>query len=343
MNSMERVLKTLGHEEPDRVPWINLVTMHGARELGLDIESYFAQGAQVAQGQIQMQEEFGHDCYYSFFYAPIETEAMGGKVIYRLDGPPNAGPPILHDAVDIDKFKPPDPKSSPILERVFQANQLLSQHAQGTIPIIGVVMSPFSLPVMQMGFETYLEILWERGEAFWQLMEKNKRFCIDWANAQLASGANAICFFDPVSSGTIIPLEHYLETGYLIAKDTIAQIQGPTATHFASGSCRKLLGRLPETGTAIAGVSALEDLGELKEIAAGKISLLGNLNGITMMNWSEKEAETQVRQAIAKAGRGGGFLLGDNHGEIPIQVPKEVLQAMGKAIRKYGNYPLGAQ
>lgn len=47
-----------------------------------------------------------------------------------------------------------------------------------------------------------------------------------------------------------------------------------------------------------------------------------------------------MKQAIAKAGRGGGFILADNHGEIPWQVPDEVLLALREAVDLWGTYPL---
>ena len=37
MTSMQRVLATLSHNEPDRVPIFFLFTMHGANELGFSI------------------------------------------------------------------------------------------------------------------------------------------------------------------------------------------------------------------------------------------------------------------------------------------------------------------
>jgi uroporphyrinogen decarboxylase len=67
---------------------------------------------------------------------------------------------------------------------------------------------------------------------------------------------------------------------------------------------------------------------------------LGNLNGIAMRNWTAAQTELEVKRAIAQAGRGGGFLLGDNHGEIPWQVPEEVLLALGDAVERWGRYPL---
>ena len=65
--------------------------------------------------------------------------------------------------------------------------------------------------------------------------------------------------------------------------------------------------------------------------AAGKLTLLGNLNGVTMRRWTAEQAEAEVKAAIAAAAPGGGFILADNHGEIPFQVPDEVLHAIGAA------------
>lgn len=67
---------------------------------------------------------------------------------------------------------------------------------------------------------------------------------------------------------------------------------------------------------------------------------MGNMNGIEMRHWSAERAEEVVRAAIANAGPGGGFILSDNHGEIPYQVPEEVLLAVSEAVHKWGRYPL---
>jgi len=336
---LERVLTTLGHSEPDRVPLFLLVTMHGAKELGLGIEEYFASGANVAEGQLRLQRRFGHDCYYAFFYAPLEVEAWGAEVVFRDDGPPTSGEPLLLDRERITSLQPPRVAESPQLGRVLTAIAALKERGENA-PIIGVVMSPFSLPVMQLGFEAYLDLIFERPDLFARLMAVNEEFCVEWANAQLAAGATAICYFDPVSSTTVVTPEQYAQTGLPVAQRTLPRIQGPTATHFASGQCARILDEVVGTGTAVAGVSAAEDLAQLKAAARGRITLLGNLNGIAMRTWSAAEAEAQVKAAIAAAAPGGGFILADNHGEIPFQVPDEVLLAIAEAVRTWGRYPI---
>jgi uroporphyrinogen decarboxylase len=339
MTSLERVLKTLGHKEPDRVPLFLLVTMHGAKELGLGLQEYFSRGEHVAEGQLRLREKYGHDCLYSILYAPLEAEAWGGEVIFRDDGPANSGEPLILDVEQIRSLEPPDVATSPVLARALRATEVLSQRSHD-VPIVGSVVSPFSLPVMQLGFEAYLDLMFERRDLFERLMAVNEEFCVAWANAQLAAGATAVGYFDPVSSPTVVSPERYRETGFKVAQRTIARIKGPTATHFASGLCAGIIQDVAQTGTAGVGVSAEEDLAALKRAAAGKLALLGNLNGITMRRWTADQAEAEVKAAIAAAAPGGGFILADNHGEIPFQVPDEVLHAIAAATRRWGRYPI---
>lgn len=339
MTSFQRVLTALEGKEPDRVPLMLMLSLHGAREMDLGIREYFARPEQVAEAQLRMRAKYGHDCLYGLFYTPVEVEAWGGEVIFRDDGPPNSGEPMLATPEEILALEPPRVEEIQCLLKVLRAIEIMKARCEDA-PIIGVALSPFSLPVMQLGFESYLVTMFERPELFERLMEVNTEFCVAWANAQLAAGAAAICYFDPISSSTIITRDMYRNMGFQVAQRTLPRINGPTATHMASGRCLPIMDDLAETGTAIIGVSGLEDLGELKQAAAGRLTLLGNLNGIDMRHWSAKKAEEEVKAAIAKAGAGGGFLLSDNHGEIPWQVPEATIAAVADAARKWGTYPL---
>ncbi len=338
--SLDRVVTTLGHREPDRVPVFLLTTMHGAKTLGLSIRDYFARAEHVTEGQLRLLARYRGDCLYPFFHASLEVEAFGGETMFIDDGPPNAGEPVVRDPSAIDTLEPPRVADCPGLARVLTTIAALKARVGDTVPIVGVVISPFSLPVMQMGFEAYLDLLYNDPDRVARLMAVNHAFCVEWANAQLTAGATGICYFDPVSSITCVPRARYLETGQPVAKRTLARIAGPTATHLASGRAAGIVGDLADTGTAVIGVSCHEDPAALKAEAAGRVALLGNLNGVAMRTWSPTEAEAEVKRVIAAAGSGGGFILSDTHGEIPWQVPDEVLLAIRDAVDRWGCYPL---
>lgn len=340
MTSLERVICTLGHKEPDRVPFFLLLTMHGAKELGLTLKEYFSQSKNVVEGQLRLRGKYHHDCYYPLFYAGIEVEAWGGEVIFSDDGPPNSGEPIIKKSSQIDTLLPPSISGNLPLLKILDTIKKLKNKVGKEAPIIGVALSPFSLPVMQMGFDKYFDLMIEESVRFERLMTLNESFCINWANAQLEAGATAICYFDPVSSSTVVTPEMYSDTGFKIAQRVIGKIKGPTATHFASGKCLKIIDKVAETGTAIIGISVEEDAAEIKKKSQNRLTILGNLNGIEMCQWTPKQAELKVKELIQQVGSGGGFILSDNHGEIPFQVTEEVLLAISESVHQWGKYPL---
>jgi uroporphyrinogen decarboxylase len=340
MSSLERVLTSLGHREPDRVPLFLLANLHGAKETGLSIKEYFSKASNVVEGQARLRAKYGGDCFMGFFNAAMEAQAWGGEIVYFDDGPPNAGEPPVKGAAAIMRMEAPRVKDCPGLQRVLDAVRGMKERSGGEVPILGVTVSPFSLPVMQLGFGPYLDLMHGDEAAMGRLMALNEDFCVEWANAQLDAGATAICYFDPVSSPTITTPGLSRKYGFPAAQRAIARFKGPAAVHFASGRCIPILDSVAGTGALAIGVSAQEDLGELKKACGKRLALVGNLNAVEMRHWTPAQAAEEAGKAIRAAGAGGGFILSDNHGEIPFQVPDEILLAVSGAVRESGRYPI---
>ena len=148
---------------------------------------------------------------------------------------------------------------------------------------------------MQMGFEDYIRLIYTDEERFKRLITVNIRFFIDWATAQLEAGASGIIYFDPVSSPTIIPPELYRKTGLKIAKEVIPQVHGPIAAAYASARVLPIIDEIISTGAVAIGVGESEDLRVIKEKCAGKVTVIGNLNGIEMRHWTREKAFSIVK------------------------------------------------
>ncbi len=340
MTPMQRTLAAMSFKEPDRVPWFLLCTMHGARELGLPLQEYFSKPEYVARGQLAIRKRYDSDCYYAFISAATEAEAWGGEILYREDGPPNSGSPVIRKSEDIEKIEIPVIEECPGLAKTLRLIELLKKDAKRDIPIISAVVSPFSVPVMQMGFEAYLDLLYTQPDLFKKLMKKNTAFCIRWSNALFDAGATALGYFEPLASPDMIPRDLYRTTGLPLAAEVVKSVRGPMAAHLASGRTVPVINDLAGAGFVGIGVSTNDDMGAVKEACGKKLTILGNLNGVAMRNWTEAEANHIVHDLILKVGHGGGFILSDNHGEIPYQVPDRVLMAISAAVKKNGTYPL---
>ena len=340
MTTNERTVVAMNHSEPDRVPLFLSLTHYGARELQISVKEYFSKPENVVTAQLRMRNKYKNDCVFPFFYSAIEIEAFGGEVIFLEEGPPNSGEPFIKSIENIRKLEVPKIEDSKCLRQVLAATKMLKESVGDSTPIIGVVISPFTLPIMQLGFEKYLELLYFRQDYFEELMQINKRFCVMWANAQLEAGATAICYSNPLASPTILETDKYMSAGYNVDKQTLASINGLTATHLASGIALPVIDEIVSTGTAGIGFSANDDLEEIKKATQNKICLIGNLNAIEMVNWTSQKVEDEIKNVIAKAGIGGGLILSDNHGEIPWQVPEDILFEISETVQRFGTYPL---
>lgn len=340
MTAMERVLTILARDIPDRVPFFLPVTLHGAPACGLSIEEYFSKPDLIIEAQLHFQQRFRHDALVGYTFAAREAEAFSQPPIYYTDGPPNAGAPCIRKFADIDRLLPPRIANCSGLQSSLAVQRGLKAAMGETIGIIGLALSPFSLPVMQLGFDAYLRLMHEDEPHFLRLMEINATFCIDWINAQFAAGATTVVFYDPVGSSTIVSSDIYSRLCLPVEQEVITQVNGPLVAHFAGACALSRVDALCSMGFPIVCVSTFEDLTEAKAICEGKIAIAGNLNAITMRNWDTATTETQVRQAIHKGGIRGGFLLTDNHGEIPLQVPLAVLDTIAATVHREGGYPL---
>lgn len=339
MTAAGRVSAVLDGREPDRVPFFLLLTMHGARELGLGIREYYASPADVAEGQLRMRMRYGHDCLYSLSYAAAEHEAFGGETFFRDDGPPTAGPPIVRTAEEVFDLEPPRVPDCPSLVRVIETIALLKERGQDA-PIVGVVVAPFSLPAMQLGLGPYLEIMYQRPDVLDYLLKVNEEFCVQWGNAQFRAGAGVLIYFDPLSSPTMVEPELTGRTGFAVARRTLSRFHGPVVTSLASSGTVSVIEDLCASGTRGVAVGATEDMAELQTACRDRLVVIGNLNGLEMRRWDAVTTEQEVRRAITNGAPGGRFILADGHGEIPWQVPEEVLDAVAEAVRRWGRYPL---
>lgn len=340
MTSSQRLQEALSHREPDRVPYVLPAAMHPAREMGLTIKEYFSRPGNIVEGQVRLQKKFGNDILCCYPFAALEILAWGGEAIYFDQGPPNAGAPIINKAEDILELEPPDIDKCPNMLAILQATADLKAVVGDDTPIAGVIVSPLSLPIMQMGFAAYLDLIYTRPDLLERLLRINTEYCVAWANAQLQAGAGSIMYSDPAFSPTIMSRDILLRYGLPAAMDVVSRINGSVMIHLASGRGLAVVEEISRAGFVAMSASAEDDLGALKGLCKGKLTVVGNLNALEMRHWNAETVESEVKKAIALAGPGGGFVLSDNHGEIPFLVDEEILLAVAEAVRQWGRYPL---
>ena len=336
MNSLERVVTALQHKEPDRVPFFNFFTVHGAKILGMDYTDYYSDPENIARAQIMLREKFGHDCLFPFFYAAVEVEAFGGSRDINLHGPPQAGNPPFNDVNALLARELPEPSET--LANPLRATELLARECGAEVPILNAIIAPFSLPALLFGMEHWINTIVTAPDRAREVVEFLLPYSISYSNALFEKGATAIAYFNPFASPHIVQFEEYQRLSFDLDKQYFSQIKGPGVFALAGSRAEPLLALIAEVGAAGVVISAQDNLGKIKQDWGDRLNLIGNLNNVAMESWTPSITDEAVRECCESAAQGGGYILADHHGDLPERVSDEVLFQIQASVEQWGKY-----
>ena len=337
MTSLERLLATVTHQVPDHPPVMPVMLMQGAQELGLSLEEYFSKGQHYANGQLHLLEKFGHDCVIGVPHVVEDTVAFGATLMYFRNGPPSLGKMVIREFNDIHKMRAADPKSVPALQETLHAIELLAKQVKGKVPIIGAAVAPFSLPSLLMGAEKWVDLLFSepavRDPLLAQALASARDFCLAWANAQLQAGADVIVLADGMASATMITRDEFKQFALPVIRETIPQIKGPVVWE-GVGSALSLIDLIADAGAVAIVLDCHDDLAQAHPLAAGKITVMGNMNNIAMRRWSPEKMREQTQAALDATG-GTDYIVGAQGPEIPLGVSDDAIRAMIETVKTW--------
>ncbi|MFH1196446.1 MAG: uroporphyrinogen decarboxylase family protein [bacterium] len=340
-NGMERLVSAINGKASDRIPVFCNMLDQGAKELGISLKEYFTNGESVAEAQLKMQKKYKHDNVWSLFYVGKEAELLGcKKILFAEDGPPNVEDFVIKSFEDIEKLQTPgDIASHPAFEEAAKCLKILKGEVGGKSPICAYISSSMTIPVMLMGMEKWLELMFIGPfELRDMLLEKCNDFFIKEVKAYRDGGADVIVYSNPFGSTDIVPMSFFMETSLKWIKKDISGV-GTSGMVYYCGMARfndVINTVIEQTGIGVYYISPLDDLAEAKRIIAGRALTCGVFNDIKLIDWSESEIKDEVKRIIDAGMPGGKFLFGT--GVMPYSIPEKNIRIMLEAAYEYGAF-----
>lgn len=341
ITGMERLVAAIKGEVSDRIPvFCNLIDQ-GAKELGMPLEEYYSDGAHVAEAQLRMREKYGHDNVWSLFYVGKEAELLGcRKILYASDGPPNVADFVIKEYADIEKLQVPDDLNAhPAFREELKCLQILKREVGGRYPICAYVTSTMSLPVLLMGMEKWLELLFMGPPAARnELLAKCHDFFVKEITAYREAGADVLVYSNPFGSTDTVSMKYFMEHSLPWIERDIAAVGTAGIVYYCATSRfnRVIDTVLERTGIGVYYLSPLDDVAEGKRIIAGRGLTCGVINDIRLIDWNREEIRNEVRRLIEAGMPGGKFLFGT--GVMPYSIPEENIRTMLEAAYEFGSW-----
>jgi len=240
---------------------------------------------------------------------------------------------------DIKKLEVPDMAK---LQYVFDAVSSIRKALDGRVPLIGFSGSPWTLATYMVegkGGTDFLitkKMAYARPDLLHHILETTAQTVIQYLNAQIAAGAQAVMIFD--SWGGALSHDAYIEFSLNYMQKIVAGLiknndgcKVPSVVFTKGGAL--WLEAQAEIGADALGLDWAVDIGEARKRVGDKVALQGNLDPAILLSTPEA-IEKQVENVLRSYGQGHGHVFNLGHG-ITQWTPPENAAAMLEAVRKH--------
>lgn len=345
MTSMERVKKTMFHEEPDRVPIFFSALMFCAGLAGMEVREYSTNGKSLARAQLNFLKTFGVDAVAAMTDVACFAEAFG-CVSKFYDGQlqtPAIAEHVVKDWRDWEKVEVIDPTKDGRIPPLLEACKILKDKLGDSVPVLGAVPSPITCATWLQDMGGVLKDVKKHPEelkkALMPITESSQKI----GKAFIAAGADALIMITTRSTRDIFTEKQYEE----FAKPYDLQVlnaltEVPLMVHVCGVDpmLEMVVRDYPVVGINWWDRGTATSLKDAKQRYGEKVTLVGGLDQTReLLTGTPEQVEAQTKDAIRQAARGGGLILCSGC-ECSAITPRENVHAAVNAAKKYGRYPI---
>ncbi len=346
----DRFLRALFREPVDRTPvWMMrqagryLPEYRAAREKAGDFMALCTNPELACEVTLQPLERYPLDAAILFSDILTIPDAMGLGLYFETGEGPRFRKTI-RTAADVDALEVINTEQQ--LNYVTDAVRTIRKELNGRVPLIGFSGSPWTLATYMIeggsskDFRIAKNLLYTQPELVSVLLEKLADSVIDYLNAQILAGAQAVQIFD-TWGGTLSEaayLKYSLAPMQRIVNGLIKEHGGrriPVILFTKGGG--QWLEAMSQTGADCLGLDWTIDIGSARARVGHKVSLQGNMDPSVLYS-SPAQIRAEVSSILASYGRGTGHVFNLGHGITPEVDPANAGAFIEAVVELSSNY-----
>lgn len=263
-------------------------------------------------------------------------DAMGlGLYFAQGEGPKFERP--LREEWEIRDLTAPNPYEH--LGYVIDAVKEIRRALDGSVPLIGFSGSPFTLACYMIegqggtDFSIVKKMLYQRPDLLHHILAVNAKAVVDYLNAQIEAGAQAVMIFDTWGGALSHAAYHEFSLHYMqeIMAGLTRKKDGVDipAVIFTKGG-GNWLESMAATGCDALGLDWTIDIGAARQRVGDRVALQGNLDPSILLT-DPDTVRTETAKVLASYGHGHGHVFNLGHG-ISQFAPPENAAALIEAV-----------
>ncbi len=221
---------------------------------------------------------------------------------------------------------------------VMEAVRMIREELDGRVPLIGFSGSPFTLATYAVeggttkSFHNIKGLLYSRPDLADYLMDLLADVVINYLNAQVKAGAQAIQIFD--TWGGILSEPEYVRFSLKPVHKILAKLKRegvPVIYYLNNGS--HVIHHMDHLDADVIGIDWRQNIGAARRTIGQSKAIQGNLDP-TVLFASPQEIRIRAHRVLDEAGPEPGHIFNLGHGILP-QTPMENAIALVEAVHEY--------
>lgn len=335
MNGKERICAALAFQPSDRVAVNPEIIQHALEIAGVRHREYSTDPKVMAQAQLACQARYGYDAVYVSTDNYIICEALGGKVRFPEDEPPQLVKVALEDE-NVSSL-PPLTAESGRVPVILEATRICREALGDEVFVkTNIDSAPFSAAASVVGPEDFLVALFDEEDWVYELLDFCTEQIITYGRLAAEAGAHGLAFGDSVSS--LLNPEMYRTFALPYAQKAIRGLQEATGLpvfYHVCGNTNHILEALVDTGAECLELDSFVSLEKAREIAAGRCCLEGNVSTIdALLQGTPADVRRESDRILNIFGNKGGLIL-SGACEVPRHSPQENVAELMRAAEEF--------
>lgn len=326
MTGYERYLAVLKGGAADVLPRLPILMAFAARFIGSNYGRFASDFRVLTEANLKCAKRFGFDQLSAISDPYRETQGFGAVIEFPEDSVPRCVAPPLAESRELSRLKTPDPYQSVRMRDRLDAVEALRGEAGDAYSVLGWIEGPAAEAADLRGVSNFLTDLMTDPEYACALMDVCTEAGAEFAEAQLAMGADTIGIGDAIASQ--VSPETYGELIFPRERQLVEAIHGLggfVRLHIC-GNTTHLLPWFAQLGCDIVDLDWQVDLCAAREALGARQTLVTNLDPVRgVMESTPAEIQQALRDLYAAA---GNRLMAGAGCEIPPGTPLENLEAL---------------
>jgi len=341
LTSLERVLTTFRHKEPDRVP-VTPVLCSGARQIvGVPFPEYARSAERAAEVFAAGFEFVGGDLVILMLDLSVEAADFGQRMIYPEDSTPRPDydHPRIRDVSDYRKLRPVELGKGERMQMFLELCRLMVRRVGFRAVVTGFVFGPLGVLSMMRGAERLFQHCVNHPREVIRGCETVTSVLLDFVQAQCETGVPAIAVDTLYASrnGLSKELWERIEGPFVREISRTIRRNGALVGIHNCGHDLYFDAQIRQMEPEVISFAHLpDDCGtprELKERYGDHVTLLGYIPTPLLIQGSPREVMEACRAQNDDLARDGGYILAPGC-EYPPNIPLTNAFALVKAAER---------